>query len=58
MWSGSSAIIGRNGAAAVKVAERSGDQVAISAGITAGERVVVEGADQLVDNARVRETQE
>jgi len=40
---------------AITVAARNGDDVAVAAGLSSGERVVVEGAERLVDGARVTE---
>jgi RND family efflux transporter MFP subunit len=40
---------------AITVASTNGDAVAIAAGLAVGERVVVEGGDQLTDGARVTE---
>jgi len=40
---------------AVTVAAPRGDEVTVSAGLTGSERVVVEGADKLVEGARITE---
>ena len=41
---------------AITVAAKSGDEVTIAGGVNGGERVVVEGADSLVEGGRVTET--
>jgi HlyD family secretion protein len=46
---------GRAERRAITVAAKGGDEVTISAGLSSGERVVVEGAEHLVDGARVTE---
>ena len=40
---------------AVTVGTRRGDEVAVAAGLTGGEKVVVEGADKLAEGARITE---
>jgi multidrug efflux pump subunit AcrA (membrane-fusion protein) len=40
---------------AVKVGSAESDQIEVLSGLTAGDRVVVEGHDSLVDGARVKE---
>jgi multidrug efflux pump subunit AcrA (membrane-fusion protein) len=40
---------------AVKVGAADGDEVEVLSGLSAGERVVVEGPDTLADGARVKE---
>ena len=40
---------------AITVAAKNSDEVAVAAGLSSGERVVVEGAERLVDGARVME---
>jgi RND family efflux transporter MFP subunit len=42
---------------AVKVGTAQGDQIEVLSGLSAGDRVVVEGPDTLVDGARVKEQQ-
>ena len=42
---------------AIKVGSTQGDQVEVLSGVTAGDRVVVEGPGSLVDGARVKEQQ-
>jgi len=42
---------------AIKVGNAQGDQVEVLSGLSAGDRVVVEGPDTLVDGARVKEQQ-
>src|SRR5688572_9654871 len=41
---------------AITVAAKTGDEVTVAGGVNGGERVVVEGADGLVDGSRVTET--
>ena len=42
---------------AIKIGSAQGDQIEVLSGLTAGDRVVVEGPDSLVDGTRVKEQQ-
>ena len=42
---------------AIKIGNAQGDQIEVLSGLSAGDRVVVEGPDSLVDGARVKEQQ-